>query len=117
MNDMRAIVITTPGGPEVLQEQTLPIPDATKDSMVLRVRAFGLNHAECYFRTGAWGEVIVRSRNYNTIYDTILRRIIRDLHRLIFCKPDSLGLVPSIDAVDAETTCKYWVLSSLTGWR
>jgi NADPH:quinone reductase-like Zn-dependent oxidoreductase len=57
MNDMRAIVITTPGGPEVLQEQALPIPQATNDTMVLRVRAFGLNHAEAYFRTGVWGEV------------------------------------------------------------
>src|SRR4051812_32306829 len=57
MNQMRAIVITKPGGPEVLQEQTLPIPDATEDSVVVRVRAFGLNHAECYFRSGVWGEV------------------------------------------------------------
>ena len=57
MNEMRAIVITTPGGPEVLQEQVLPIPDSTQDTMVLRVRAFGLNHAEAYFRSGIWGEV------------------------------------------------------------
>jgi len=35
----------------------LPIPDATKDTLVLRVRAFGLNHAEAYFRKGVWGDV------------------------------------------------------------
>src|SRR6478609_2784387 len=57
MNDMRAIVIGTPGGPEVLEERRLPIPEATKDTVVLRVRAFGLNHAEAYFRKGAWGDV------------------------------------------------------------
>ena len=57
MNDMRAIVISAPGGPEVLQERRLPIPEATEDSVVLRIRAFGLNHAEAYFRRGVWGEV------------------------------------------------------------
>jgi NADPH:quinone reductase-like Zn-dependent oxidoreductase len=41
----------------VLQEQVLPIPEPSKDSVVLRVRAFGLNHAEAYFRSGAWGVV------------------------------------------------------------
>jgi len=35
----------------------LPIPEATKDTLVLRVRAFGLNHAEAYFRQGVWGDV------------------------------------------------------------
>ena len=57
MNHMRAIVITAPGGPEVLEERILPIPEASKDSVVLRVRAFGLNHAEAYFRQGVWGDV------------------------------------------------------------
>jgi NADPH2:quinone reductase len=57
MNDMRAIVITQYGGPEVLQERRLPIPAATHDTVVVRVRAFGMNHAEAYFRKGAWGDV------------------------------------------------------------
>jgi NADPH:quinone reductase len=57
MNEMRAIVITEYGEPEVLREQLLPIPAATRDTVVVRVRAFGLNHAEAYFRKGAWGDV------------------------------------------------------------
>jgi NADPH:quinone reductase-like Zn-dependent oxidoreductase len=54
---MRAIVITSPGGPEVLREQELPTPSAGPGFVVVRVRAFGLNHAEVYFRRGLWGEV------------------------------------------------------------
>jgi NADPH:quinone reductase len=57
MNDMRAIVITRYGGPEVLEERRLPIPVPTSDTVVVRVRAFGLNHAEAYFRKGVWGDV------------------------------------------------------------
>jgi NADPH:quinone reductase-like Zn-dependent oxidoreductase len=57
MMDMRAIVITRYGEPEVLEERRLPIPAATQGDVVLRVRAFGLNHAEAYFRRGIWGDV------------------------------------------------------------
>ena len=57
MKNMRAIVITRYGAPEVLEEQRLPVPEATPGTVVVRVRAFGLNHAEAYFRKGAWGEV------------------------------------------------------------
>jgi NADPH:quinone reductase len=57
VNAMRAIVITKPGGPEVLEERLLPVPDASEHTLVLRVRAFGLNHAEAYFRRGVWGDV------------------------------------------------------------
>jgi NADPH:quinone reductase-like Zn-dependent oxidoreductase len=57
MNTMRAIVITRHGGPEVLEERRVPVPEATRNTVVVRVRAFGLNHAEAYFRQGAWGDV------------------------------------------------------------
>jgi len=43
---MKAVQITRYGGPEAI--------DGT---VVVRVRAFGANHAEAYFRTGAWGDV------------------------------------------------------------
>lgn len=45
------------GGPEVLAHRRLAIPEATAGTAVVRVRAFGLNHAGVYFRAGAWGEV------------------------------------------------------------
>jgi NADPH2:quinone reductase len=54
---MKAIVISKYGGPEVLEPREVPLPKATPGHVVVRVRAFGLNHAETYFRKGAWGEV------------------------------------------------------------
>ena len=54
---MRAIVISRYGGPEVLAETELPDPVPGDNEVRIRIRAFGLNHAECYFRSGAWGEV------------------------------------------------------------
>ena len=54
---MRAIVIKQYGGPEVLavEQRADPIPAA--DQVLIEVKAFGLNHAEIYFRSGAWGDV------------------------------------------------------------
>jgi NADPH:quinone reductase-like Zn-dependent oxidoreductase len=57
MKTMRAIVITEYGGPEVLRVEERAIPEATEGTIVVRVRAFGLNHAETYFRRGIWGDV------------------------------------------------------------
>jgi NADPH:quinone reductase len=54
---MRAIVISKYGGPEVLDETELPDPVPAEGEVLIRVKAFGLNHAECYFRSGAWGDV------------------------------------------------------------
>src|SRR5437763_13078462 len=54
---MKAIVISTYGGPEVLTAAELPDPVPAEGELLIRVRAFGLNHAETYMRSGAWGEV------------------------------------------------------------
>ena len=54
---MRAIVIKKYGGPEVLTIEQRPDPEPTSDQVLIEVKAFGLNHAECYFRSGAWGDV------------------------------------------------------------
>ena len=54
---MRAIVISSYGGPEVLTPADLPDPVPAADEVLIRVRAFGLNHAEAYMRSGAWGQV------------------------------------------------------------
>jgi NADPH2:quinone reductase len=53
---MRAIVITRPGGPEVLRVEQRPDPSPASDQVLIKVQAFGLNHAEMYFRSGAWGD-------------------------------------------------------------
>jgi NADPH:quinone reductase-like Zn-dependent oxidoreductase len=54
---MRAIVIQKYGGPEQLVIQDVPEPDPASGRVVIEVKAFGLNHAEIYFRSGVWGEV------------------------------------------------------------
>jgi NADPH:quinone reductase len=54
---MKAIVITAHGGPEVLAVTELPDPEPAPGQVMIRVRAFGLNHAETYMRNGSWGKV------------------------------------------------------------
>jgi NADPH2:quinone reductase len=54
---MRAIVIKQHGGPEVLAIEERPDPTPAPGHVVIDVRAFGLNHAEVYFREGVWGDV------------------------------------------------------------
>jgi NADPH:quinone reductase-like Zn-dependent oxidoreductase len=54
---MRAIVIEQYGGPENLVLREIPDPEPVSGQVVIEVKAFGLNHAEIYFRSGVWGEV------------------------------------------------------------
>ncbi|MBV8964007.1 MAG: zinc-binding dehydrogenase [Hyphomicrobiales bacterium] len=54
---MRAIVIKQYGGPEMLAIEKRPDPKAEAGQVLIEVKAFGLNHAEIYFRKGAWGDV------------------------------------------------------------
>ena len=51
---MRAIVMTHHGGPEVLETRDLPDPVPGPGEVLIRVRAFGLNHADTYMRSGVW---------------------------------------------------------------
>jgi NADPH:quinone reductase-like Zn-dependent oxidoreductase len=53
---MRAMVITERGGPEVLQIQEVAEPVPSHDEVLIRVRAFGVNHAETHMRKGEWPE-------------------------------------------------------------
>ena len=54
---MKAIIISSYGGPEVLAVAELPDPVPAADEVLIAVRAFGLNHAEAYMRSGTFGEV------------------------------------------------------------
>src|ERR1700758_3518108 len=53
---MRATVITEHGAPEVLQIQELPTPEPGDGDVLIRVKAFGVNHAETHMRKGEWPE-------------------------------------------------------------
>ncbi|MFC6984255.1 alcohol dehydrogenase catalytic domain-containing protein [Streptomyces cirratus] len=54
---MKAIVISAYGAPEVLHVTELPDPVPAPEEVLIRVEAFGLNHAEAYMRAGSWGDV------------------------------------------------------------
>jgi NADPH2:quinone reductase len=49
---MRAYVIEEPGGPEKLVLRDLPTPAPVEGSVLIRVRAFGLNRSEWFTRRG-----------------------------------------------------------------
>jgi NADPH:quinone reductase-like Zn-dependent oxidoreductase len=51
---MQAIVIKQYGGPEVLAIEDRPDPEPKVGEVLIEVKAFGVNHAEIYFRKGAW---------------------------------------------------------------
>ncbi|MGJ8680397.1 zinc-binding dehydrogenase [Paraglaciecola sp.] len=52
---MKAIVINEAGGPSNLTLQNIAEPTATEGSVKIRVKAFGLNRVESYFRSGLYG--------------------------------------------------------------
>jgi NADPH2:quinone reductase len=51
---MKAIVMSKPGGPEVLKVERIPDPVPAEGDVLIRIEAFGINHAETYFRSGKW---------------------------------------------------------------
>ncbi|RFU34131.1 hypothetical protein B7463_g2220, partial [Scytalidium lignicola] len=53
---MDAIVISKFGGPEVLEYKKVPKPTPQNGEVLIRVKAFGLNHAEMHMRKGEWDE-------------------------------------------------------------
>ncbi|VAW62029.1 NADPH:quinone reductase and related Zn-dependent oxidoreductases [hydrothermal vent metagenome] len=54
---MKAIIINQPGGIEVLQLENIAEPETREGHVKIRIRAFGLNKAETYYRAGNYGEI------------------------------------------------------------
>jgi NADPH:quinone reductase-like Zn-dependent oxidoreductase len=52
MSTMKAAVMYQPGGPEVLQVESRPIPKAKAGEVLIRVKAFGINRSELFTRQG-----------------------------------------------------------------
>lgn len=55
---MRAVIARAPGGPEVLELVDLEAPVAQEGEVEIHVRAFGLNKAESYYRSGNYGTFV-----------------------------------------------------------
>ena len=52
---MKAIIISRPGGSEVLEMKELPIPEPGPGEVLVRIHAAGLNRSDIYSRKGAYG--------------------------------------------------------------
>ncbi|KAJ6093388.1 hypothetical protein N7486_008677 [Penicillium sp. IBT 16267x] len=55
---MKAIVIEKFGGPESLVIKDVPKPEPKQGEVVIRIKAFGINHAEVHMRKGEWAESV-----------------------------------------------------------
>src|SRR5260370_11428056 len=53
---MRAIVLEKFGGPDSLAYKDIPEPEPKPGTVVVEIRAFGINHAEMHMRRGEWAE-------------------------------------------------------------
>ncbi|PYI18201.1 alcohol dehydrogenase zinc-binding domain protein [Aspergillus japonicus CBS 114.51] len=53
---MKAIIIEQFGGPDTLVIKEIPRPEPQTGEVVIKVRAFGVNHAEMHMRKGQWAE-------------------------------------------------------------
>lgn len=54
---MKAIVRKAYGSVDELEIKEIKISEPKPDQVLIKVKAFGLNHAELYMRRGLWGEV------------------------------------------------------------
>ena len=55
---MKAVIAKQPGGPEVLQLVDIDQPKTQKGEVKIHVKAFGLNKAESYYRSGNYGKFV-----------------------------------------------------------
>jgi NADPH2:quinone reductase len=53
---MDALIIPKFGGPEVLKYAKIPKPRPQSGKVLVRVKAFGVNHAGMHMRKGEWDE-------------------------------------------------------------
>ncbi|KAH0536561.1 hypothetical protein FGG08_006569 [Glutinoglossum americanum] len=53
---MNAILVEEFGGPEVLKMKNVPTPKPEPGQAIIKIKAFGINHAEMHMRRGEWAE-------------------------------------------------------------
>jgi NADPH:quinone reductase-like Zn-dependent oxidoreductase len=53
---MNAVLVKKFGGPEVLKMEKVPTPKPEPGRAIIKIKGFGLNHAEMHMRRGEWAE-------------------------------------------------------------
>src|SRR5258708_39369306 len=123
---MRAVVITQHGGPEVLAVQERPAPAPKPGHVLIDVKAFGLNHAEIYFRSGAWGDVAEISGiecvglgqadpGGHFVPGQKVRALVGGMGRSIDGSYAQLASVPSTNVVAIETALPWEAPAAIPG--
>jgi len=121
---MRAIVVSEYGGPEVLRTEELPDPVASDGDVLIRVKAFGLNHADTYMRSGIWpfGIPVLGIEAAGTVEDDPSGRfergacvvaIVGGMARTRNGSYAELVTVPATNVIPIETTLSWAELAAI----
>jgi NADPH:quinone reductase-like Zn-dependent oxidoreductase len=118
---MKAVVVHHPGGAEVLQLETRPIPVPGKDEVRIAVKAFGLNRSELFTRQGHSPSV-----NFPRILGIEAVGVVDAAPNGQFVQGDTVatvmgGMGRQFDGSYAEFTCvpanQVRLISSRLGWE
>ncbi len=118
------MVIKEYGGPEVLQIEERPDPIPQAGYVTIEVKAFGLNHAEIYFRKGVWGDVaeitgiecvglVKADPNWRFKPGQKVMALVGGLGRSLNGSYAELVQVPSTNVVAVETELPWEVLAAI----
>jgi NADPH2:quinone reductase len=129
---MKAMIIQQYGGPEQLVLRELPLPQPTQGDILIRVRAFGVNHAEIYMRKGAWGKVapvsgiecvgeVVNDTTGRLAKDSRVAAVLGGMGRTRNGSYAEFTSVPATNVVPLETSLSWTDLAAipesyLTAW-
>jgi NADPH2:quinone reductase len=123
-NAMRAITITEHGGPEVFSIRELPDPVPGDGEVLIRVKAFGLNHADSYMRSGVWSfgipvlgieavGVVVADRSGTLAPGTAVVAIVGGMARTRNGSYAELVTVPTGNVVAVDTSMSWAELAAI----
>lgn len=120
---MRAVVVSSPGGPEVLELTEVPDPVPLEDEVLVRVKAIGLNHADTFMRSGQWpstpvlgiecaGEVVLDRTGSHAPGSKVVA-IVGGLARERNGTYAELITVPATNAIPVETELSWSELAAI----
>ncbi len=121
---MKAIVRSNFGGPDMLRLEEVPMPVLAPGTVLIQVRAFGLNHAELYMRRGEWGNVAAISgiECVGSVVADATRRLqagqtvmamMGGMGRTIDGSYAEYTLVPAANVIPVDTSLEWDALAAL----